>query len=155
MLPICPITISALKPKPNNYPKELKTLADCLLARRLDLRLSKTDMAKLLGVNVMSISGWEFGYKKPVPKMMKKVIEFLGYMPPFKIDKNTLGGKLFRYRMRNGLKQSQVSIQLKMDASAICKIENNQKVDERYIIKVKSFLELENQDYKLPLSAKL
>lgn len=144
MLPICPITISTLKPKPNNYPTSLNTLADCLLAKRLDLRLSKTQMAKLLNVNVMSISGWEFGYKKPVPKMMKKVIEFLGYMPPFEIDKNTLGGKLFRYRMKNGLKQSQVSIKLKMDASAICKIENNQEVNERYIFKIKELLEYEN-----------
>ncbi len=153
MFPICPITISALKPKPNNYPTSLNTLADHLLAKRLDLRLSKTNMAKIL--NVMSISGWEFGYKKPVPKMMKKIIKFLGYIPPLDIDKNTLGGRLFTYRMVNGLTQSEVALYLKVDHWAICKIENNQEVDERYKTKVKSLLQLENQNYKLSSSAKL
>ena len=155
MLPICPITISALKPKPNNYPKSLNTLADCILAKRLDLRLSKTDMAKILNVNVMSISGWEHGYKKPVPKMMKKVIEFLGYIPPLDIDKNTIGGKLFTYRMVNGFTQSEIALLLKIDNWAICKIENNQKVDKRYIMKIEELLQLEVSNYKLPSSAKL
>lgn len=112
-------------------------------------------MAKILNVNVMSVSGWEFGYKKPVPKMMKKIIEFLGYIPPLGIDEKTLGGKLFTYRMVNGLTQSEVALTLKIDHWAICKIENNQKIDERYRTKIKSFLQVENQNYNILSSAKL
>jgi hypothetical protein len=76
--------------------------------------------------------------------MMKKIIEFLGYVPPLTLYDLTLGGQLYTYRCIYGLKQKDIALQLKMDDSAVTKIENNIKVESKYIRKIEVFLNSQN-----------
>ncbi len=106
MLPIRgSIEIEAERYLAKDYPPSLDTIGDHLKKKRLDLKLTKVTLAKLLQVNVMTIGSWERGEKAPVPRMYKKIIGFLGYIPKFEgVDENTLMYRLFMYRMRDNSK---------------------------------------------------
>jgi transcriptional regulator with XRE-family HTH domain len=142
MLPICKIEIQAFKPVHKDYPSSLTTLADHIKARRMNLKLSKAELANFLQINPMTISLWENSDRKPVPRMVKKIINFLGYVPPLGVDNLTLAGQLYTYRCIYGLKQKDIALQLKMDGSAIIKIENNNKVEKKYKRKIQTLLNL-------------
>ena len=139
-MPICTINLHASKPIHKNYPSSLITLADHIKAKRLDLKLSKIDLAKLLKINPLTIGTWENSNKKPVPRMMKKIIDFLEYTPPLGVDKKTFGGQLYIYRCKNGLTQKDIATELKMDRWAVTKIENNETVEKKYKLKIERFL---------------
>ena len=144
MLPISKIEFHTSKPIHKDYPSSLKTLADHIKAKRMDLQLSKIDLAKLLQVNSYTIATWENSEKKPVPRMMKKIIEFLGYLPPLEVDSKTLGGQLYTYRCIFGFKQKDIALQLKIDRSAVTKIENNNEVEIQYQRKIEALLNSQN-----------
>nr|WP_321237245.1 helix-turn-helix transcriptional regulator [uncultured Psychroserpens sp.] len=137
MLPTHPVNIYTSLPKPKGYPKELNTLSEHIKATRLDRKLSKVDVSKILDVSPLTIGNWENSNKKPVPRMMKKIIEWLGYVPSLGIDKNTLGGQLFIYRMKNGLTQLDVSTALKIDRHIVTKCEQGYEVKNIYVQKIR------------------
>ena len=55
------------------------TIGEHLLKRRIDLKLTKADVAKQIGVSPSTIADWENGTIKPDLAHMKNVIEFIGY----------------------------------------------------------------------------
>ena len=59
--PCCRVVLRGVRPKPHNYPKCPRTLADFLLKRRLDRGLSQVKVARLLGVNSWTYGHWEVG----------------------------------------------------------------------------------------------
>lgn len=144
MLPISKIEFHTSKPIHKDYPSSLTTLAEHLKAKRMDLRLSKSSFAKLLRINPMTISLWENSDRKPAPRMMKKIIAFLGYIPPLGIKENTLAYELYKYRCINGVTQKDIALQLKIDRSAVTKIENNTHIEIQYIRKIETFLNSQN-----------
>ena len=88
MLPFCHLQITAFR---NAYPrlwkctqigpKAPKTLGEHLKRRRLELHLFQTQLAKLLGVDRVSVQNWERGIYEPNVQAIAKVIDFLGYDP--------------------------------------------------------------------------
>ena len=62
-LPFCHVRLTARKPSPAAYPKEMKTLGDHLRKRRLDLGLLQREVADRLGVTKDTIHNWESNHK--------------------------------------------------------------------------------------------
>ena len=65
------------------YPDSPKNLGQHLRKKRLDLSLSMTQLAKLLGDGMTgtAIEKWENGQNYPTPSNRKRIIEFLGFDP--------------------------------------------------------------------------
>lgn len=139
-LPICPIEITAKRPLPEGYPTSLNTLADHIKAKRLKYRLTKTQLGVILGVKAQTIWTWEEEGKTPWPKLMKRIVAWLGYVPMIGIDENTLGGQLYKYRMIHGLIQNEVALMLKIDCWAIPKIERGDWIKPMYREKIEELL---------------
>lgn len=68
-----------LIPKPYDF--DPKTLGEHVLKRRLFLKLSQPQLAKLLDVSPETILNWELSYRKPSINHIGKLIQFLGYDP--------------------------------------------------------------------------
>jgi len=80
-LPFCHIQLTARKPLPPAYPRELRTLGDHLRKRRLDLGLLQRDVAEQLHVHQMTITNWETGRTSPQLRFVPRILSFLGYNP--------------------------------------------------------------------------
>ncbi|GGG25452.1 hypothetical protein GCM10011344_27640 [Dokdonia pacifica] len=140
-MPICSIDLHTTIPHPAGYPTSLDTIYDHIKARRIDRGLSKVELAKILDVNPLTIGTWENHHKHLIPRMRKKIINWLGYVPPLGVDENTLWGRLYIYRSIHGLTQKNISDTLKIDSSSITKIEKNEDVNPSYYKKIKELIE--------------
>lgn len=78
-LPFCHFSLKSNKP--NKIPQNPKTIGEHFLKRRLELNLYQTDVAKLLGVDEMTIVNWEKGHTQPSLRCLPRIFEFLGYVP--------------------------------------------------------------------------
>ena len=56
-----------------------QSLGDQIRKHRLELHLLQADLAKAIGVHVVSISNWERGASLPSRRMMKRIQVFLDY----------------------------------------------------------------------------
>lgn len=73
------ISLKSFIHKPYDF--EPKTIGEHVLKRRLYLKLSQPQLAKLLGVAPETILNWELNYRKPSINHIGKLIQFLGYDP--------------------------------------------------------------------------
>ena len=66
-----------------NYPANPKTLGEHLRKKRIDLSLSMTQLAKLLGLGITdtAIEKWEKNQNRPTEFHRGRIIEFLGFDP--------------------------------------------------------------------------
>ena len=58
-----------------------QSLGDQIRKHRLELHWLQADLAKVIGVHVVSVSNWERGTSTPSRRMMKRIQEFLDYTP--------------------------------------------------------------------------
>jgi transcriptional regulator with XRE-family HTH domain len=63
------------------YPVQLTTLGDHIRARRLDLGLRQSNVAKQLGAYTSTANTLENHHFSPHVCFMPKILEFLGYDP--------------------------------------------------------------------------
>ena len=62
-------------------PKSPQSLGDRIRKHRLELHWLQIDVAKAIGVHVVSVSNWERGASMPSRRMMKRIQGFLAYAP--------------------------------------------------------------------------
>jgi transcriptional regulator with XRE-family HTH domain len=62
-------------------PNSPQSLGEQIRKRRLELHWLQADLAKAIGLHVVSVSNWERGYSAPSRRMMKRIQEFLDYTP--------------------------------------------------------------------------
>ena len=101
--------------------KELENplvISDHLKKRRLQLRLLQADVAKIFDVSEDSITGWENARSVPQIQYYPKLIAFLGYNP-FPVGTDTLGGRIKKYRIEQGLSHKKFGEKMGVDASTI------------------------------------
>jgi transcriptional regulator with XRE-family HTH domain len=106
------ISLKSLIPK--NYDFEPKTLGEHVLKRRLFLKLSQPQLAKLLGVAAETILNWELNYRKPSINHIGKLIEFLGYDPELP-NPSSIAELLLAKRRKLGWTQKVASRHLGVD----------------------------------------
>jgi DNA-binding transcriptional regulator YiaG len=109
---------SSKRPKPNSYPKELKTMGDHIRAWRLKNNLLQSDISKLLSVCEDTIVGWEMRNTKPAVRQIPGIIQLIGYLP-IEIDISSFGGRIASYRYKYGLTPRELGRLLSVDASTI------------------------------------
>lgn len=86
--------------------------------RRMQLKLSQSDVAKIFDVCEDSVTGWENSRSIPQIKYYPKLIKFLGYNP-FQVDSDTLGARIKKYRIENGLSQEELAKKLGVNESTV------------------------------------
>lgn len=66
------------------YPANPKTLEEHLRKKRIDMQLSMTQLADLLGLGVSdaAIEKWEKNQNRPTKEHQKRIVEFLGFEAP-------------------------------------------------------------------------
>ena len=80
-MPFCTLRLTAKKPLPVAYPKELKTLGDHLRKRRLELGPRQIDVATRLGASEATIVHWETNLTRPALKFIPAIVSFIEYNP--------------------------------------------------------------------------
>lgn len=78
-LPFCHLKLTASRPLPAAYPRELKALGDHIRKRRLDFGLLQREVAQALGVTEATIKKWENSRSYPALRFVPRIVEFLGY----------------------------------------------------------------------------
>jgi transcriptional regulator with XRE-family HTH domain len=116
-LPFCHSTLKAKKPKDSRYPSEIQTLGDHLRRRRLDLGLKQKEVARMLGVDEMTVNNWETNRRKPVVRFMPRIMEFLGYTPY--MGPMSFAARLRMHRLEVGLSQRKLAMKLGVDESSV------------------------------------
>ena len=101
----------------------------------MQLKLFQSDVAKIFDVCEDSITGWETGRSVPQIQYYPKLIEFLGYNP-FPVETETLGGRIKKYRIEQGLSHAKLGAKIGVDASTIGAWEQNEHVPNREKIKI-------------------
>ena len=72
-LPICQIELVGPKPKAQDSPKQLNTFGDHIRARRLDLGMPQTDVARLVGASKAMVAHWEKQHNQPSIRFLPKI----------------------------------------------------------------------------------
>ena len=94
--------------KPSRIPQNLFSIGDHIKKKRLELKLTQLQLAKLIGVKEESIYNWEKNRSKPKIYLLPKIIEFLGHVP-FELPRETIGDKIKSYRKEKGLSQRKLA----------------------------------------------
>ena len=129
-------------PKPiRDYPLRLVTVSDHLRKRRLDLRLTKLEAGRHLGIGPWTYSRWESGETTIEVHYYPRIIAFLGYNPlP---EPRSLAEAVRRERMARGLPRSALARRLGVQyEGTIQRIEQGAGVSRRCLAKVCSALGL-------------
>lgn len=127
--------------RPNQYPKQLKTLADHLKARRLDLGVTQWAIARQLGVDPGSVRNWETGRTSIELRYYPTLIGLLGYNPlP---QPTSLGKAIQRARMTRGLSRKRLAVLAGLDEATVRRMEDDTpRMARRSVKAVREILEL-------------
>lgn len=106
------ISLKSFIPKPYDF--EPKTVGEHVLKRRLFLKLTQPQLAKLLGVAPETVLNWELNYRKPSINHIGKLIQFLGYDPALP-NPISIAELLLAKRRELGWTQKVVAIKLGVD----------------------------------------
>jgi len=94
-------------------------------ARRLDLGLRQSDVAKIVGAYTSTVNTWENGHFAPEVRFMPKIIEFLGY-GPFGVPPTSFPGWLKAARVAAGLTRRQLAARLRIHPTTGAKWERGE-----------------------------
>jgi DNA-binding XRE family transcriptional regulator len=113
------------------YPEQLDTIGDHIRKKRLDMKLTRRQVAKQIGVNRHTITGWEKYCRVPLMRHMPKIIDFLGYIPSTITKDMSLGGKIIAYRKIAGITRIQLARQLGVDTRILHEWESNERLPKK------------------------
>jgi DNA-binding transcriptional regulator YiaG len=90
--PFCQITLKAAKPLKDMYSKsfyrqQLKNIGAELSRKRLELKISQTELAKNVNKHAGTVANWEHSRSIPDICRLPRIIEFLGYDPLEAVEK--------------------------------------------------------------------
>jgi len=120
---------------PSQPIENLKSIAEHLKKRRLELYLKQAEVAKDIGVSEDCITYWENNRSQPQIKYYPKIIQFLGYNP-FPVDESTLGGKIKKYRIEQGLSLKKLGKTLKVNISTVGAWESHEHIPNAKKLKI-------------------
>lgn len=133
-----PIRLKASRPAP--FPQAPQTLGDHIKRRRLALRLTQKEAAKLLGVGAYTVLNWEKNKAAPPIRAIPAIVRFLGYdpFPP----PNSLAERLLAKRRQMGWSIKKAARQLGVDEGTWTAWEMGTAApQERYRATVEAFLQ--------------
>ncbi len=141
-LPFCHFEKTSKKPLSRTFPKKLASLGDHVRLKRLTLNMTQKEAAGVMGVDEMTIVGWELNDCKPHIYHIPSVIRYLGYVPEDLFPSATTGQKIKRYRMLNGLTRKALANRLHIDDATLRRIETGKgKIFQKTEAKVSRFID--------------
>lgn len=123
-MPFMHLSLRASKPRAAAYPEELCTVGDHIRTVRLNRGLLQKEAALLIGVDTMTLWGWENDEREPTIRLWKGIIRFLGYYP---FAHKKLEEKLLAYRRTHGLSQEELAARLGVDPQSVARWEAGEK----------------------------
>jgi len=102
-----------------------QTIGEHLLKVRLEKGLLQKEVAELLNVTVSCIENGEGNKSQPQPRLLPKVIVFLGYFPDLLKNILQLKNPIFLYRVKRELSQRTFAKELGIDPSTLHEVEKN------------------------------
>jgi len=99
------------------YPESPQTIGQHLKKRRLDLRLTQSQAARIFGITYNTLSHWEIGQTEPEVCMLPAITQFLGYSP-YPAPTN-FSEKIAALRMRLGLGKQRLADLLEADVKSV------------------------------------
>jgi len=120
------------------YPTKILTVGDEVRTERLNRKMTQWDADDIVGTYRGFFNELEVGNRENTIYVLHKAYTFLGYVPTtLHIDENTPQGKLYAYRIKNGLPLRKVASEVGLDKSTIShfekggkmKIESNDKIN--------------------------
>lgn len=118
------LSLRALKPRSAAYPDGLHTIGDHIRTIRLNRGLLQKEAALFIGVNTMTLWGWENYQREPTIRLWKGIIHFLGYYP---FAQEKLEEKLLAYRRTHGLSQEELASRLGVDPQSVARWETGKE----------------------------
>ena len=126
------------KPLSRAYPETLQTIGDHLRKKRLDLKLYQKDVAKVIGVDTLTVCNWENNLTTPRLYLLPKIYNFLGYNP-LQGNATTIGEKVKQYRIQKGLSLGKLAQELGVDPSTLARWERGESEPPEKLKKLVSF----------------
>jgi len=118
-LPFCHITLKTKKPvSGEKIPDVCRTWGDWIKVRRVELKLTKRQLAGKINVSDLTIYLWEKNRVDPSLAQVLRIIEFLG-RDPFEKKAENLGDRIREYRRVHGLTQKMLAEQLAVDETTL------------------------------------
>lgn len=137
---VAKVELNFVAQKPTKIPQLLKTWGDHLKKRRLELRLTQEQTARLLGVAIGTFRYWEDNVCHPRPMFIPRIVTFLGYIPPF-VASETIGQKIRLYRLVHGLSKENFAPLVRVHPSTVKRWEESIKEPQgKPLEKVKELL---------------
>lgn len=98
--------------------------------KRLRLGITKSDLAKILSVDVASISAWETGRELPDAEVVEHLAVWLSEEPhsPTDDDVEDIASKILQMRLRRGLSQEKLAGILYVSQSAVAQWESGEEI---------------------------
>jgi transcriptional regulator with XRE-family HTH domain len=111
-------------PPSRAYPVSITTLGDHIRKKRLDVKLLQKDVARILGVDSMTVNNWERNRCQPKLYLTPKIVQFLG-CNPFPTNQNSsIIEAIKAYRLMHGLSQKNMARALGIDPTTLARWEN-------------------------------
>ena len=134
----------APRPILDSYPELLKTVGDHIRKSRLDKKLFQPQVAKLIGVDVLTITNWELGNTEVSVRYLPRVIRFLAYNPLVN-GQATLGERFKAWRTSNGLTFREVIKLSGMDNQTLQRIEaDSPRLQSKTVSRATTFLKAQS-----------
>ena len=110
---------------PSQLIENPQTIGEHLKNRRSALRLTQREVASIIGVSEDCITYWENRRSTPQIQFFPRIIDFLGYNP-FVAETATVGERIKKYRVENGLSIKKLARKLSVEERTIAGWERNQ-----------------------------
>jgi transcriptional regulator with XRE-family HTH domain len=123
-LPFSTLQKTITKPYGSTYPKNPISIGEHIRKRRMEMRLTQEEVAKLIGVTTDSVTNWENNRSTPRLNLLPRVTKYLDIIP-INLNPDTIGGMIKDYRLRKGLSQKDLGLLLRVNSSSISDWENN------------------------------
>lgn len=120
---VCSFTLTAKIPKKFQPILKPTTLGEHLRRERLKRKHLQGFVAELLNINQMYLSSWELNQKKPHPKHLENIIEYLGYLPQTISKSELLGTQTKYYRMKYNLTLEELCQMTNMTSNVVTQLE--------------------------------
>lgn len=133
--------LTAPKPRPREYPREITTLGEEVRFARLERGLKQSEVARMLQIPESNVSHLECCALTKDVRMLNLATRFLGYIPrTLKLQICTEQGQLFAYRVYKNLNLNNFSKEIKIMPQTIGRFERGMVIREESKLKIQAFL---------------
>ncbi len=85
--------------------------------------MTQSEAAAAMGVDEMTVVGWELNRHAVSVSKIPALIRFLGYVPEDLFPSDTVGQRIKRYRLLHGMTRKDLAKKLRMDEATLGRLE--------------------------------